>query len=153
MTADERAPARLNLFGLATALMTALAGGAVWALLALGRQTELAFLALPLGAFIGRLLAGNGPRSTVLAAACALLFTLSASVYALGMIASGDVAMLLGMRLTDILRQIGPELATAVAWARLDAFDLACIGAGAVLAAVCASWRRARRQSSEPSKS
>lgn len=149
MGAERRLPT-LNLFGLATALMVALAGGAVWALAALWRQDELSFLALPLGLFIGRVLAGNGPRSTALAALCAAAFALLASAYALWMIASGRVAMLLGMRLTDILGNIGFELAGAIAWARLDPFDIAAIASGSIAAALAAGLRRAT-QSSGPS--
>lgn len=154
MAAESHARA-LNLFGLLTALMTALAGGAVWALIALGRHSELAFLALPLGLFIGRVLANNGPRAPLLAAVFAVLFALAASAYALGMMATGQVAMQLGLRLTDVLRQIGPEMAAAVAWARLDTLDLAWLGSGAIAAALAALWRRraAAPQSSEPAKS
>lgn len=153
MGAERRRPT-LNLFGLATALMVALAGGAVWALAALWRQDELSFLALPLGLFIGRVLAGNGPRNTAFAALCAAMFALLASAYALWMIASGRVAMLLGMRLTDILGNIGFELAGAVAWARLDGFDIATIAGGSIAAALAAGLRRGPRrtlQSTGPS--
>lgn len=145
MDAERRLPA-LNLFGLATALMVALAGGAVWALAALWRQDELSFLALPLGLFIGRVLAGNGPRNTALAMLCAAAFALLASGYALWMIASGRVAMLLGMRLTDILGNIGLDLAGAIAWARLDAFGIACIAVGSIAAALAAGLRREPRR-------
>lgn len=155
MGAERRLPT-LNLFGLATALMVALAGGAVWALAALWRQDELSFLALPLGLFIGRVLAGNGPRSTALAALCAATFALLASGYALWMIASGRVAMLLGMRLSDILGNIDFELAGAIAWARLDAFDIASVTAGIIAAALAAGLRRGSRravQSTGPANS
>lgn len=137
MTAERRGP-RLNLLGIATALMIALAGGAIWALAALWRQETLAFLALPVGFVIGRTLAVNGPRNAVLATSCAFVFSLVASAYALWMIASGRVAMLLGMRLTDIFGAIGLDLAAAVAWARLDAFDIACLIGAALLAAFAA---------------
>jgi hypothetical protein len=155
MMGAER-PSTLNLFGLATALMVALAGGAVWALAALWRQDESSFLALPLGLFIGRVLAGNGPRNSALAALCAATFALLASGYALWMIASGRVAMLLGMRLTDILSNIGLELAGAVAWARLDAFDIATIVSGSIAAALAAGLSRGPRravQSTGPANS
>jgi hypothetical protein len=140
----ERPQPPINLLGLATALMSALAGGAVWALAALWRQDLLAFLALPVGLLIGRVLANNGPRNAAFAALCAATFSLAASAYALWMIASGRVALLLGMRLTDILGAIGVDLAAAIAWARLGALDLACIAAAAVVAAIAAAWRRSQ---------
>lgn len=152
----ERAPSSLNLLGLATALMIALAGGAVWALAALWRQQTLAFLALPLGLLIGRVLAGaHGPRGTLFAALCAAVFSLLASGYALWMIASGRVALLLGMRLSETLSNIGLDLTFAMTRAWLTTADLACIAGGALLAAAVAIWRRrqpARIQSSGPSK-
>ncbi|WP_257386971.1 hypothetical protein [Tahibacter caeni] len=150
----ERAPSPLNLFGLATALMIALAGGAVWALAALWRQDTLAILALPLGLLIGRVLAGaHGPRGTLFAAVCAAAFSLLASGYALWMIASGRVAMLLGMRLSDVLGSIGLDLAAAMAQARLSVPDLVFLIGGSVLAAATAAWRRRPpAQSTGPSK-
>lgn len=155
MGAERRLPT-LNLLGLATALMVALAGGAVWALAALWRQDELSFLALPLGLFIGRVLAGNGPRNTALAVLFATTFALLASGYALWMIASSRVAMLLGMRLTDVLGNIGFELAGTVAWARLDVLDIAAIASGSIAAALAAGLRRRPRrtvQSTGPANS
>lgn len=149
MGAERRLPT-LNLLGLATALMVALAGGAVWALAALWRQDELSFLALPLGLFIGRVLAGNGPRNTALAVLFATTFALLASGYALWMIASSRVAMLLGMRLTDVLGNIGFELAGTVAWARLDVLDIAAIASGSIAAALAAGLRRRPRRTVQP---
>lgn len=143
MTVDRRLTP-LNPLGIATALMIALAGAAIWALAALWRQEILAPLALPLSFVIGRTLAANGPRNTVFAACCAFVFSLVASAYALWMIASGRVAMLLGMRLTDIFGAIGVDLAAAVAWARLDAFDLACLAVAAIVAAYVATRRGER---------
>lgn len=152
MSAERPLPP-VNPLGLATALMSALAGGAVWALAALWRHDVLAFLALPVGLLIGRVLANNGPRSTAFAAVCAATFSLAASAYALWMIASGRVALLLGMRLTDIFGAIGVDLAAAIAWARLSTFDIACIAAAAMVAAVAATWRRRGSQSMLPPKS
>ncbi|MBN8739819.1 MAG: hypothetical protein BGP24_22925 [Lysobacterales bacterium 69-70] len=152
----ERAPSALNLFGLTTALMIALAGGAVWALAALFRQETLAFLALPLGILIGRVLAGtHGPRGTLPAALCAALFSLLASGYALWMIAGGRVALLLGMRLSETLGSIGLDLAFAMTRAWLTTADLVLLAGGAALAAAAAAWYRrppALAQSSEPAK-
>ena len=88
---------------------------------------------------------------TAFSALCAATFSLAASAYALWMIASGRVALLLGMRLTDILGAIGLDLAAAIAWARLTPLDIACIALAAIVAAVAAIWRPA--QSTGPSKS
>ena len=151
----ERAPSALNPFGLATALMIALAGGAVWALAALFRQETLAFLALPLGLLIGRVLAGtHGPRGALPAALCAAVFSLLAAGYALWMIASGRVAMLLGMRLSETLSSIGLDLTVAMTRAWLTTTDLVLVAGGVIVAAAAAARRRrpAPAQSSEPAK-
>jgi hypothetical protein len=129
------------LLGLATALMVALAGAAVWALAALWRNGDLCLLALPLGVLIGRVLQRHCRGYRGLAAFFAAIFSLAGSAYALGLIASARVAMLMGMRLSDTLGQIGVEMALAVAWARLSGLELICLIAAAIVAAAAAAWR------------
>lgn len=141
MTPEPRRP-RLNWLGLVTALMVALAGGAVWALVALWHESELCFLALPLSAFIGTLLRRPGPGVNVVGGVLALLFSALACTYALGLIATAHVSLLLGQRLTDTLHRIGTDMALSVAWARLDAFDLACLAAALLLGTACAALPR-----------
>ncbi|TDR48595.1 hypothetical protein DFR29_101215 [Tahibacter aquaticus] len=138
MTPEPRRP-RLNWLGLATALMVALAGGAVWALIALWHESELCFLALPLSAFIGVLLRRPGPGVNAIGGLLALLFSTLACAYALGLIATAQVSLLLGQRLTDTLHRIGTDMALSVAWARLDMFDLACLAAALLLGTACAA--------------
>jgi hypothetical protein len=138
MTPEPRRP-RLNWLGLATALMVALAGGAVWALIALWHESELCFLALPLSAFIGVLLRRPGPGVNAIGGLLALLFSTLACAYALGLIATAQVSLLLGQRLTDTLHRIGTDMALSVAWARLDTFDLACLAAALLLGTACAA--------------
>lgn len=137
-------PAASAALGLVTALMVALAGGAVWALIALWHDNELCFLALPLAAFIGRLL--RRPRAQLgwgrgLTAAA---FTALACTYALGLIATAQVSMLLGQRLTDTLPRIGVEMALAVAWARLSPLELGVLAAALLLAFGCAALPQRR---------
>lgn len=129
------------LLGLATALMVALAGAAVWALAALWRNSDLCLLALPLGVLIGRVLQRHCGDRRGLGAAFAVLFSLAGSAYALGLIASARVAMMMGMRLSDTLGRIGTDMALAVAWARLDRLEIVCLIAAALLAGGIAFWR------------
>jgi EamA domain-containing membrane protein RarD len=142
MPAEPARRPRLNIYGLVVALMAALAGAAVWALISLWHDSELSFLALPLGAGIGLLVRRHTPGRAVFGAVAATLFVLAACIYALALIASARVAMLLGMNLPDTLGRIGAELALSVAWARLDWLDFACLGGALVLAALCAAARR-----------
>ncbi|MCQ4164505.1 hypothetical protein [Tahibacter harae] len=129
------------LLGLATALMVALAGAAVWALAALWRNGDLCLLALPLGVLIGRVLQRHCGAWRGVGAVFAVVFSLAGSAYALGLIASARVAMLMGMRLSDTLGRIGADMALAVAWARLDRLEVASLIAAALLAGGVAFWR------------
>lgn len=131
----------MPLLGLATALMVALAGAAVWALAALWRNADLCLLALPLGALIGGVLQRHGGARRGVGAVFAAAFSLAASVYALCLIASARVAMLMGMRLSDTLGRIGADMALAVAWARLDRLEIASLIVAAILAGGVAFWR------------
>lgn len=136
MAPERPAPAAL---ALVTALMVALASGAVWALIALWHDSELCFLALPLALFIGRLLRQRGTGLGWGRGLMAAAFTTLACTYALGLIATAQVSMLLGQRLTDTLPRIGVEMALAVAWARLSAADMAVLAAAVVLGFLCAA--------------
>lgn len=131
--APERRPAPAAL-SLVTALMVALAGGAVWALIALWHDSELCFLALPLAMFIGRLLRRPQTQLSWGRGLAASAFTALACTYALGLIATAQVSMLLGQRLTDTLPRIGIEMALAVAWARLSLLELGVLAAALLLA-------------------
>lgn len=147
---SERPTAPVAL-ALATALMVALAGGAVWALTALWHDNELCFLALPLAAFIGRLLRRPGAGLRAGRGLLAAAFTALACTYALGLIATAQVAMLLGQRMTDTLPRIGVEMALAVAWARLSMLEVAVLAAAVVLAFGCAALpSRARKPTFPP---
>jgi hypothetical protein len=137
--APDRPAAAPGALAVVTALMVALAGGAVWALIALWHDSELCFLALPLAVFIGRLLRHPGARLRWGNGLAAVVFTALASTYALGLIATAQVSMLLGQRLTETLPRIGVEMALAVAWARLSALDLSVLAAAAAVAFCCAA--------------
>lgn len=133
--------------GVATALMCALAAGAVWCVLALYTGHTLAVLALPCAGIIGWSLRDHGFTRPV-AAALAVLCTALATVYAQYLLAAASVAALLGLPMRATLIDMGAGLASDVAWTSLDRIDCAIF----VLALVLAAWLAGRqpRSSSSP---
>jgi hypothetical protein len=133
----SRAP-RARWIGIATALMSALAGGAVWCLLALYARRDLIVLALPVALFVVWPLRANGFAGrwvgALVAAACVVL----ACAYSLYLQAVAQVASMLGLPMRDALLQMDPGMAADIAWANLD-FGGASIMLVAVLIAVCAT--------------
>lgn len=127
-----------------TVIMTALAAGALWSVLALFSGRTLAPCALIVGAFLGWMLGQQRLGGRWWSAMLAAVLTALASLYAAYLMATADVAMLLGMSMRSALPRIGPEMALAVAWARAGAWELATLGAGCLLAAMLA-WRGGRR--------
>ncbi len=130
-----------RLIGVATALMCALAAGAVWCVLALQMRADLIVLVIPLAFLIAWILRTHGfarSRSgAALAAACMLL----AFAYSAYLLAAAKVAAYLGLPLRSSLLMIGPEMAAAVAWADLTGWHVAAVAVAIALAAWLV-WRR-----------
>ena len=130
-----------RLIGVATALMCALASGAVWCVLALQLRADLIVLVIPVAVLIAWVLRTHGfARSgfgAALAAACVVL----CFVYSAYLLAAAKVAAYLGLPLRSSLLMIGPEMAAAVAWADLTPWHVATV----VVASVLAAWLVVRR--------
>lgn len=131
--------------GLATVCMSALAAGAVWSLIALWSGRSLAMLALVVGLLIGFLLRMQNLGGRWWSAAVGVVSTLLAGAYAGYLIASGDVAVLLGLPMRTTLPRIGLEMALALAWTRASPGDLGLLAAGAAIAALVASLHPRRQ--------
>jgi len=121
--------------GIVTLLMTALAGGAVWSLLALSTGRDLTVLSLAVGAVLGIMLRVQGMGGRLWSALLAALLTALASVYAAYFTATADVAIVLGLPMRATLPKIGAEMALAVAWARTSNADLCLLACACVLSA------------------
>ena len=141
MVADSRRqslPARV--IGVATALMVALAAGAVWCVLQLYMRVDLIGLALLVGAIIAWVLRRQGFAHSASGVMTAMISTAIACAYASYLLAAAKVASFLGIPMRSALLSIGPDMAVAVAWA-----DLSNIHIGAMLLAVVLSawliWR------------
>lgn len=121
--------------------MCALAGGAVWAVLALRTGRDLGGFALACAAVIAWILRINGFRGSRIGAAFAAACTLLSVFYAQALLAVGDVAQALGFSLRDTILRIGADFALAVARGRISPWDTATY-ALAVMAAAWLVWRR-----------
>jgi hypothetical protein len=148
-----QAPRRFTLgrwFGFATALMSALAGGAVWSVLVLRTGYELTPLAFVIGLVIAVVLRANGYARTRLGAFLAALFTALACVYAQCLLAVGDVAQAMGFSLRDTLLRIGADFALAVVRGRISPWQTASYVLAMALAAWLV-WRRRTLRENAPS--
>lgn len=140
MTEPARRTLAARVIGIATALMCALAAGAVWCVAALYLRIDMIFIALVIAVLIAWVLRANGFSRTRSGALVAALSTLLAFVYSAYLLAAAKVASFLGLPLRSTLVSIGPDMAAAVAWA-----DLTMWHAGSVLLAMALSawlvWR------------
>jgi hypothetical protein len=142
-TPDSRSRARW--IGLATALMTALAGGAVWCLIALYARHDLIALSLPIAAAVAWALRSHGFTGRWSGAAIAVACVVLASTYSLYLQAAAQVASMLGLPLRAALTQMEPRMAIDIAWANLDVTGAATIGVAAIVAGLGVLWPRGDR--------
>lgn len=142
---DSRSP-RASWIGVATALMSALAGGAIWCLVALYARHDFIALSLPIAGVIVWALRANGFAGrwagALLAAACVAL----ACAYSLYLQATAQVASLLGLPLRAALTQIEPRMAIDIAWASVDSATAFVMLAAIVVAAAGTLWPASRRR-------
>ncbi len=122
--------------GVLTALMCALAAGAVWCVIALQVYLDLMFFGIPLAIMVAWALRSNGFSHSRLGAAIAATFTGLAFVYAGYLLAAAKVAAFLGLPLRSTVMSIGPEMAGAVAWADLTTWRVATV----LIAVVLSAW-------------
>jgi len=121
-------------FGIAIALMCALAGGAIWCLLSLYSRGDLAAFAFVVTLCIVWQLRGNGYGGRWSGALIAAFCVALAAAYSFYLQAVAQVASMLGLPMRTALVQIDPAMAIDIARANLRG------GSGVmVLAAVAAS--------------
>jgi hypothetical protein len=125
---------RARWIGVATALMCALAGGAVWCLFALYARRDLIPLALPIAAVIVWALRSHGFAGRWAGAALAVACVALACAYSLYLQAAAQVASLLGLPMRDALVQMDPAMAIDIAWRNLDIAGWAIIAVALVVA-------------------
>lgn len=128
--------------GIATALMVALAAGAVWCVLQLYLRFDLIGIALLVGAVIAWVLRRQGFGRTVSGAVIAAISTTVACAYAGYLLAAASVASFLGESMRSTLLKIGPDMAGAIARAGMTSFHISTLMFAIVLSAWLV-WRKA----------
>ena len=127
---------RVCAIGIATALMCALAAGAVWCLLSLYTRRDLAAFAFVVALLIAWALRANGFRGSwfgaLLAAGCVVL----GSMYAFCLQAVAQVASLLGLSMRATLLQMEPAMAFDIARAHLSGWNAPVVAGAVVLSIV-----------------
>ena len=133
----QRKRSKIGLWlGFATAMMSALAGGAVWCVLVLRTGYELTWFALVCAIIIAWALRSNGFAGSRAGAALAALCTALACIYAQCLLAVGDVAQAMGFSLRETLYRIGVDFVVAVASGRISALQTAI----SVVAMALSAW-------------
>ncbi|HUD41767.1 MAG TPA: hypothetical protein VMR06_07175 [Dokdonella sp.] len=131
--------------GLATALMCALAAGAIWCVLTLYTGRDLSALAVAIGLILAAVLRAHDYAGTATGAILAVICTLAACFYAQYLLATAQIASLLGLPMGMALTKIGPDMALAVIKTRVGAWDAALMaGSAAVAGILTASMSRKR---------
>ena len=141
---DPAPQRRARWIGIATALMCALAGGAVWCLIALYARRDLMALSLPVAAAIAWSLRAHGFAQRGSGALIAVVCVVLACAYSLYLQATAQVASLLGLPLRIALWQMEPRMAIDIAWANLDGAGIAIFAIACGLAAAGTLWARRR---------
>lgn len=131
-----------RIYGVLTALMCALAGGAVWCVVALAVGRELAILALPIAAIIAWALRDNVYAASWQGASIAAVGTALACFYAQYLLATAEIASIFALPFRESLAKSGFGMTTDLMLKRLDMIDFAVFGAAIVLAALLVMRRR-----------
>jgi hypothetical protein len=130
------------MIGVATALMCALAGGAIWCLLSIYSGNTLAAFAFVVALVVVWTLRMHGYalrwRGALLAAFCVAL----ASWYAFYLQAVVRIAALLGIPIRAALVKMDPSMALDIAWASMRGWNLAIIACAAACALFGIMWRK-----------
>ena len=131
---------RIN--GLLTALMCALAAGAVWCVVAMALGRELAILALPIAAIIAWALRSHGYPASRLGAIIAAFGTALACFYAQYLLATAEIASIFALPFRESLVKSGFAMTTDLMLKRLNLVDFGIFGVAMVFAALLVVRRR-----------
>lgn len=128
--------------GVMTALMCALAGGAVWCVVAMALRRELAVLALPIAYVVAWALRRSGHAGSWLGAGLAVLATVLACFYAQYLLATAEIASIFGLPFREGLTRSGFDMITALMARRLGVVDWSIFAAAALFAGLLVVRRR-----------
>ena len=139
MDRDSRSR-RTRWIGIATALMSALAGGAVWCLIALYARHDLIALSIPIAGIVVWALRTHGFAGRWSGAVIAIACVALSCAYSLYLQATAEVASLLGLPLRAALVQMDPHMAIDIAWAAVDTAGAVVIAVALIVAACGTLW-------------
>lgn len=142
MAEAARSPRGARILGVFTALLSALAGGAVWCVLAMFSGRELIVFAPLCAIAIAWVLRAHTFAGSPGGAVIAALLTIVACAYSLYLQAAVHVAGLLGISLRVALPRIGPGMASSIAWYELGPVEITVL----VLSPLLAAWLVLRPQ-------
>jgi hypothetical protein len=128
--------------GIATAAMCALAGGAIWCLLALYSRGDLAWFAFVVAAVIVWTLRAHGYAGRWSGVAIAVSCVALACVYSLYLQAVARMASMFGMPMRTVLVRMDPSMALDLARTDLDTVGMVVLAAAVVLAGAVMLRRR-----------
>lgn len=131
-----------RIIGLLTALMCALAAGAVWCVVAMALGRELAILALPIAAIIAWALRGHGYPASRLGGVIAAVGTALACFYAQYLLATAEIASIFALPFRESLAKSGFAMTTDLMLKRLGLIDFAIFGAAILFAALLVLRKR-----------
>lgn len=127
---------RPRAFGLAIALMCALAGGAVWCLASLYTRGDLAAFAFVVAGVVAWQLRASGWSGRWSGATFAAACVAVAAAYSFYLQAVAQVASMLGLPMRTALLQIDPAMGIDIARANLKGWPAAIVLAAMALAAL-----------------
>ncbi|MFC4819163.1 hypothetical protein [Dokdonella ginsengisoli] len=138
------ASATPRLFGLAVALMYALAGGAIWCLLSLYSRGDLAGFSFLVALAVVWQLRGNGYAGRWSGALIAAFCVALASAYSFYLQAVAQVAAMLGLPMRAALLQMEPGMALAIARANFSGWSAVVVILAVLFAAGATGFTPAR---------
>lgn len=122
-------PRRPRAIGIATSLMCALAGGAVWCLLSLYSRSELAGFSFAVALVVVWSLRTHGYAARWSGALMAAFCVTLAALYSFYLQAVAQIASMLGLPMRAALVQMEPGMAFDIAWTNLRGGNLLVVAA------------------------
>lgn len=131
-----------RIYGLLTAIMFALAAGAVWCVVALALRHELSLMAFPVGAAVAWPLRRYGYATTWSGALLGAVGTALACFYSQYLLATAEIASIFALPFRESLVKSGFAMTTDLMVKRLDMIDFAGFGAAIVFTALLVMRKR-----------
>lgn len=139
-------PSRPRPIGIATALMCALAGGAVWCVLSMYLRSDLQAFAFVVAAMVVWALRAHGYAASATGVGVAVFSVALAAVYSFCLQAVAQIASLLGLSMRSTLGRMDVGMALDIALANVQGWNLLVIGVAVIAAAVAILGKRAARR-------